>query len=70
MKKKNRSHRCHINRTRPSHGHKYTKYKVSQYDDGYLKKRLLIKGCLLFVLLSNKLPKKHYKMSLHIMLMY
>ena len=43
MKKKNRSHRRHINRTRPSHGHKYTKYKVSQYDDGYLKKRLLIK---------------------------
>ena len=28
MKKKNRSHRCHKNRTRPSLGQKCTKYKV------------------------------------------
>ena len=25
---KNRSHRCDINRSRPRHGHKYTKYKM------------------------------------------
>ena len=29
----NRSHRCDINRTRPRHGYKYTKYK---YGDGYV----------------------------------
>ena len=25
---KNRSHRCYINRRRPRHEHKYTKYKM------------------------------------------
>ena len=28
LKMKNRSHRCDINRPRPSHGHKCTKYKI------------------------------------------
>ena len=30
------SHRYDVNRTRPRHGHKYTKYKMPQYDDGYV----------------------------------
>ena len=34
LKMKNRSHRYDINRPRPKHGHKYTKY-VSHYNDGY-----------------------------------
>ena len=34
---KNKSQRYDINRLRPRHGHKYTKYKnVSQYSDGYM----------------------------------
>ena len=28
LKMKNRSYRCNINRPRPRHGHKYTKYKM------------------------------------------
>ena len=32
---KNRSHRYDINRPRSRHGHKYSGYKVSQYDDAY-----------------------------------
>ena len=32
---KNRSHRYDINTTQPRHGHKYTKYKITQYNDGY-----------------------------------
>ena len=36
MKMKNRSHRYHINTSRPRHGHKYSKYKVSQQDDPYM----------------------------------
>ena len=35
MKMKNRSHRYDINRARPRHGHKYSKYKVPQQDDAY-----------------------------------
>ena len=32
----NRSHRHDINRTRPRHGYKYTKYKMClKYDDVY-----------------------------------
>ena len=30
---KNRSHRYDINNSRSRHGHKYTKYKMSQYND-------------------------------------
>ena len=30
---KNRSHRYDINRSRSSHGHNYSKYKIYQYDD-------------------------------------
>ena len=26
---KNRSHRCDINRPKPSHGHRYAKYKIA-----------------------------------------
>ena len=36
MKMKNRSHRYDLNRARPRHEHKYSKYKVSQYDDAYI----------------------------------
>ena len=35
MKMKNRSNWYHINRLRSRHGHKYSKYEVSQYDDAY-----------------------------------
>ena len=35
-KMKNRPHRYDINGARLRHGYKYTKYKVSQYDDGYV----------------------------------
>ena len=35
MKMKNKSHRYDINRPRSRHGHKYSKYKVSYYDDTY-----------------------------------
>ena len=31
-----RSNRSDINRPRPRNGHKYTKYKMSQYKDGYM----------------------------------
>ena len=33
---KNRSQRYDINRPRPRHGHKYTKYKICQCNDGYM----------------------------------
>ena len=33
---KNRSQRYDINRPRPRHGLKYTKYKLSQYSNGYM----------------------------------
>ena len=33
---KNRSHRYNKNRPRPSHRHKCSKYKKSQYDDVYM----------------------------------
>ena len=34
---KNKSHRYSINRTKPRHGHKYTKHKnVSQYNYAYM----------------------------------
>ena len=36
MKMKNRSHRYNINKPRPSHEQKYSKYQVSQHDDGYM----------------------------------
>ena len=36
MKMKNRSHIYDINRPRPRHGEKYSKYQVSQYDDAYM----------------------------------
>ena len=36
MKIKNRSHRFDMNSPRSRHGHKYNKYKVSQYDDAYM----------------------------------
>ena len=32
---KNRSYRYDINIPMPGHGNKYTKYKMSQYNDGY-----------------------------------
>ena len=38
MEMKNRSHKCAINRTGSNHGHKYSKYKVSQ-DDVYKQNR-------------------------------
>ena len=31
-----RSNRSDINRPGPRNGHKYTKYKMSQYNDGYM----------------------------------
>ena len=34
LKMKNRSHRYDVNRPRLRHGHKYTKYKLPQYNDG------------------------------------
>ena len=43
---KNGSHRSNINRTRPRHGHKYTKYKMCltmmmvMYNKEHLKKTL------------------------------
>ena len=38
MKMKKRSHRYDINRLRPRHGHKYTRYDVwvSEYDNAYV----------------------------------
>ena len=37
MKKKNRSQRYDINRSRSRHGHTYSKYKkMSQYDVAYM----------------------------------
>ena len=36
MKMKNRSHRCNMNSPRSRHGHKYSTYKVSRYDDAYM----------------------------------
>ena len=37
LKLKNRSHTYDINRPRPRHGHKYTKfYIMSQYNNGYM----------------------------------
>ena len=33
---KDRSHRHDINRSRSRHGHKYSKYKKSYEDDGYM----------------------------------
>ena len=32
IKMRNRSYGYNINKRRPRHGHKYTKYKVSQYE--------------------------------------
>ena len=36
LKMKKRSQRYDINRPRLKHGPKYTKYKKSQYNDGYI----------------------------------
>ena len=36
MKVNNRSHRYNINRSTPKLGHKYTKYKVSSYNNAYM----------------------------------
>ena len=36
LKMENISHKCYINRRRPRHGHEHTKYKMSQYNDGYM----------------------------------
>ena len=36
LKIKSGLHRYDINRRRPRHEHKYTKYKMSQYDDVYM----------------------------------
>ena len=33
---KNRSHRHDLNTPSPRDRHKYTKYKMSQYNDGYI----------------------------------
>ena len=33
---KNKSHRYSINRKKSRRGHKYSKYKVPQYDDAYM----------------------------------
>ena len=33
---KNKPHKCDINRYRPRQGHKHIKYKMSQYNDGYI----------------------------------
>ena len=36
MKMKKRSHKCKINRPNCTHGHKYSKYEVFQYDDAFM----------------------------------
>ena len=36
MKMKTRSHRYRIHRPRSTHGHKYSIYKVPQYDHAYM----------------------------------
>ena len=36
LKLKNISHRYDMNRGQPRNGHKYTKYKISHYYDGYV----------------------------------
>ena len=36
LKMKNRSHRYDTKRPPSKHEHKYTKYKMSQYNDGYV----------------------------------
>ena len=36
LKMKSRSSRYDINRPRRRHGHRYTKYKMSRYNDGYM----------------------------------
>ena len=36
MEMKNRSHRYDINRSRSRHIHKYSKYKMSQYENAYI----------------------------------
>ena len=36
LKMENRSHRYDRNRPSPKYGHKYTKYKLSQYNAGYM----------------------------------
>ena len=36
VKMKNRSHLYDLNRTRPKHVYGCTKYKMSQYEDGYV----------------------------------
>ena len=36
LKMKNISHRYVKNRPKPRHDHKYTKYKMSQYNGGYM----------------------------------
>ena len=49
LEMKTRSHRYHINRPRPKHGHKYTNYNMSQYNDGYM---------------YEATPKQHLKLTL------
>ena len=49
LKMKNRSHRYDINRPCPRHGHKYSKNKMSRYNDGYM---------------SKATPKQHLKLNL------
>ena len=44
-----RLHRYDINRPRLRHGHKYTKQKMSQYNDGYM---------------NWATPKQHLKLNL------
>ena len=46
---KTRSHRYHINRPRSKHGHKYTNYNMSQYNDGFM---------------YEATPKQHLKLTL------
>ena len=49
LEMKTRSHRYHINRPRPKHGHKYTNYNMSQYNDGFM---------------YEATPKQHLKLTL------
>ena len=36
LKMKNGTEKYYINRPRPTYGHKYTKYKMSHYNDGLM----------------------------------
>ena len=48
MKMKNRSQRCNTNRPQSRHEHKFSKYKVSHYDNVYM---------------DQATPKQHLKLN-------